>query len=848
MRMRTEKQNVMRTREIGLCVSCEICLAVCVKGAITIEHRYGQFIPMVDENKCVKCGLCLEICPGIDIDPYGLRYEEISDSMFDGPYLESYTAYSKNLGIRQHSTSGGLITSLVIELIKKNEFDAAFVLPFDTFTGKPARLEAATEISRILGSAKSKYVPVSIYNVIVALTKRPDLRYIIVGTPCQILGIKKLLKKSKISEKTLLFLGLFCNATLNFNVIRYFEDMYRMPGEKLVKFDFRTKDKYGWPGNSKACFDSGRELIIDRSVRMRLVDYFSLKRCLFCTDKLNKMADISFGDCYIERKDDFYGKSSVIVRTQKGKTIFDEYSTLFDLKEENIEEIRRSQALLQRKDNLEYAKTIIMKHDIYPSSSSDYGIGNRMARRLPRLYQHLRWGQDYNARRIRFHIFITKVINKSRALRHRAKTVVLLLNAILEGYCVHRMSRRRLVTGGAPLKNIVIVGGSLLNKGAQAMTFTTIDQIRRISPDTNIYLFSNSDFQQISTTEKNIYRFEILPWQFESKLRILVSLARSLITIGNPESMESHMAKIIKGADLLIDLSGYALTSSETFSHMRDYSLSYLLNIMVAMKFSIPYYIFPQSIGPFDYRLMDKIILYPLMRLCLSYPKRIFIREEEGMKYVRKFTKKNVEKSYDIVLQSSDYDLSNIYDKEVYLRDITIGSNSVGIIPNLRVFERGDSNEIYSIYRSLIESLIYDNRNVYIVRHSYEDLSVCENIKSNFPANANVRLIADDLNCVELESIIKQFDFVVASRYHSIVHSYRNGIPALVIGWAAKYGELLKHFGQSDYLFDVRTRLDTDEIDCSLSKLIRGWKCEKERITNKMNALSQKNIFDILFG
>ncbi len=392
--------NVTRTRELGLCVSCEICLAACPEDAITTQNRFGQFLPRVDDRKCTDCELCLEICPGINVDPFGLRYKNITDDMINGPCLESYSAYSNDANSRKISTSGGLITNLIIELIKNKEFDAAFVLPFDTFTGKPAGLKATKETSKIFNSAKSKYIPASVYNVVVALKKEGNSKYIIVGTPCQIYGIKKFLKKSKIAEENVLFLGLFCDRTLNFNIIRYFEDTYGQSGEKLIKFEFRTKEKYGWPGNSKVYFDSGRELIIDKKIRQRLKPFFQLKRCLFCTDKLNRLADISFGDCYIGGKEDFQGKSSVVVRTKKGKEILGKYSYLFTLEKENIEEVRKSQYLMGRKDNVEYAKILIREHNLYSDTISDYESDKQVARRLAKLYRHIKWGQSYNINRI----------------------------------------------------------------------------------------------------------------------------------------------------------------------------------------------------------------------------------------------------------------------------------------------------------------------------------------------------------------------------------------------------------------------------------------------------------------
>ena len=305
--------------------------------------------------------------------------------------------------------------------------------------------------------------------------------------------------------------------------------------------------------------------------------------------------------------------------------------------------------------------------------------------------------------------------------------------------------------------------------------------------------------------------------------------------------IKDNIKGIIKDTDFIIDISGYALSSQWGWF----LSVNYLLNIIVAKKYSIPYYIFPQSIGPFDYPLKYKIFLYPLLRLYLKYPIKIFPREKEGLECVYKFRRKDVEKKCDIVLQNQGYNLANIFKKKVNLKNMKIEDNSIGIIPNSRVIERVNSEKIYSIYKLIIKKLTNVKKSVYILRHSHEDLIICEKIKKFFLNNKNVILISDDLNAIELENIIKQFDFVIASRYHSIIHSYKNGVPALVIGWAIKYFELLKDFNQLDYFFDCRNGMNIDEIDDKIDKLVQNYKYEKKKIIYKINNKQKENIFDI---
>ena len=139
----------------------------------------------------------------------------------------------------------------------------------------------------------------------------------------------------------------------------------------------------------------------------------------------------------------------------------------------------------------------------------------------------------------------------------------------------------------------------------------------------------------------------------------------------------------------------------------------------------------------------------------------------------------------------------------------------------------------------MINILINENKTVYIFRHSYEDLDICFNIKNFFHNSTHVILITDNLNCIELENLIKQFDFIIASRYHSIIHAYKNEIPAFVIGWADKYKELLENFDQLPYLLDIREEINTDKSEKVLRYLIKNFKDDKKKIALKMTKIAK---------
>src|SRR5699024_10809791 len=127
---------------------------------------------------------------------------------------------------------------------------------------------------------------------------------------------------------------------------------------------------------------------------------------------------------------------------------------------------------------------------------------------------------------------------------------------------------------------------------------------------------------------------------------------------------------------------------------------------------------------------------------------------------------------------------------------------------------------------------------------SFEDLNICQNIKKMYSNNEKVIILEEDYSCIQIDHIISKFDYIIASRYHAIIHAYKNGIPAIVFGWAVKYEEILTYFSQMKYLFDVRTSIDIDKVLKSVQTLTKEFSAESELIIEKMNQLKRIDLFN----
>lgn len=394
------------------------------------------------------------------------------------------------------------------------------------------------------------------------------------------------------------------------------------------------------------------------------------------------------------------------------------------------------------------------------------------------------------------------------------------------------------------MKNkIVIVGGELFNKGAQAMTFVTVNEISKRYPECEIVLLSQRDFKR-PKEEKDKYKFKISGMDtgclFYNNLflYILISLLKN-----TDKNLLRDFKNLLNETKFMIDISGYQLSSDWGWA----VSVRYLLQIKCFALKGIPVYLFPQSFGPFLYRPIFQFILDRFIKKYMSYPKAVYAREKEGFEFLTKYNLKNVRISPDLVLLNKEIDEDNIFKTKFLTEPITVLPESIAVLPNMRLLVHGDKESIINIYKELIQYLLENKLNVYILRHSHEDLEMCNLIKDEFKSNDNVKLLKQEISCIEYSNLVKKFKFLIAARYHSIVHAYKEGVPCIIFGWATKYHELAELFAQSDYQFEIRTGVNTEKVLAATENMLKNYEEESKQINSVLKIIQKNNnIFNIL--
>lgn len=163
------------------CCGCAACVQRCPKQCISMqEDEEGFLYPAVDKESCIDCGLCEKVCPILSPSSPHLPH-----------YI--YAAKSKDEHIRKHSSSGGVFTLLAEQTINAGGvvFGARFDEKWDVVHDYSETLEG---LSAFRGS---KYVQSSIdqsYKQVESFLRGGRL-VLFSGTPCQIAGLKRFLRK-----------------------------------------------------------------------------------------------------------------------------------------------------------------------------------------------------------------------------------------------------------------------------------------------------------------------------------------------------------------------------------------------------------------------------------------------------------------------------------------------------------------------------------------------------------------------------------------------------------------------------------------------------------------------------
>lgn len=311
--------------DAGLCTGCGTCVGVCPVDCLDIYSHMNNCKPFLKpKSSCVSCSLCRAVCPGDFFSlPDNARevFGEEGD-IYIGLVKSAYIGYSKNKQVMRGGASGGVITQILISLLKSRVVDGAVVV--DSLPEEPWLFEPkiACEIDEVIRAAQSKYILIPT-NKIIQQTSKFKGKIVFVGLPCQIHGLRLVQKhKPHLAQNIELIIGLYCGNNHYYEALKSLFERFKVSDLNSISF-IKFRDGI-WPGKFKLSLKNGSIFSIDKFTFNYLSFFYTPLRCLTCMDFTAELADISVGDGWkYEASKNKIGWSVVLVRSQKGKKFLD---------------------------------------------------------------------------------------------------------------------------------------------------------------------------------------------------------------------------------------------------------------------------------------------------------------------------------------------------------------------------------------------------------------------------------------------------------------------------------------------------------------------------------------------
>lgn len=265
-----------------------------------------------------------------------------------GEYLTCGVAYSIDERIRKEAASGGLISTILIMMLRRDIIDGALVVIND---GLVQRGVLARTEDEIIAAAGSKYLQIPL-NAFLGEVIKEDGRFAVIGLPCHLRGLRKLEAfNSKIKDKIVLKIGLFCSHAITYNGMVFLLDALGVKLEEVKELKYRAKMQ-GTTGLYVRTLNGKDRFIPSSKYWGKFFNLFFIPDgCMNCEDLTAEYSDISIGDAWGFDETERLGLSIFITRSEMGEKAFNLTASEGHVKVRtlNPEAVVKSQRYLLRK-------------------------------------------------------------------------------------------------------------------------------------------------------------------------------------------------------------------------------------------------------------------------------------------------------------------------------------------------------------------------------------------------------------------------------------------------------------------------------------------------------------------
>lgn len=288
--------------------------------------------------------------------------------------------------------------------------------------------------------------------------------------------------------------------------------------------------------------------------------------------------------------------------------------------------------------------------------------------------------------------------------------------------------------------------------------------------------------------------------------------------------MRSSKAVFMKGGGLLQTYGGISSTYSMYF---------WTFPLLLAKHLKKPIYVMPNSFGPFEGPFVKKIA-----QIALKNTEVLTSRESLSQKTVGEQLGLKIENIADLAFNLPKAQM----DKKVVYKNFDIPFDKQLVAITMRPYRfplSSDPVEAYERFQQEMAKFIswlYDEGFMpVIVEHTlavndHENDSACIKAVTSKVEDGKYRIIADEsLNCQELKTIYSYCDYIVGTRFHSMIFSFGSSVPGIAISYTGNKSTGIMHdMGLDDYVIDIG--------DVSFDQLKRKF----EALTDNRTAVIEK--------
>lgn len=339
--------------------------------------------------------------------------------------------------------------------------------------------------------------------------------------------------------------------------------------------------------------------------------------------------------------------------------------------------------------------------------------------------------------------------------------------------------------------NIVILGTSSLNKGAELMLYAILQEIEKRFPNAVVFLQDDRYKEGLNYINTSLTLRTIPQNLNRIRLELLANKLRLSSWFKKMGIWGKLFVKGLPNIDYVFDASGLLFTDQLKAQWAQNRKEEYCYLFKSYKEQGAKVVLLPQLFGPFESETSRQQVRKLVCAVDVA-----MAREEISYKYLVEAAPyaKNIVKFTDftsLVSGSAPARYSHL-------------AGAVCVIPNMQMVNKGvlSMKEYVHLLEIITEKIMASGKNVFLLNHEGLKDEECA-CKIQERLSRKIELVSG-LNAIEVKGMIASAYMCISSRFHGVASALNSAVPCLATSWSHKYRELFKDYGLDDCVLQIR--------------------------------------------